>query len=978
MIPQDRWRTFSRLAAAGAAAIAGLALAGWIAGSRALERIAVHGPLILPIEALASILAALALWLLATIPSRARPRQVLALLVIAIGLVALVEAAFGLKPSIDHLFFHDPSGRMTAAVAAGFVLIGVAVGWSGASLPGIRLSELLALATGSIGLVGVLGYATQVHVFERLGAGAPVALPVALTFMLLAAGFAAARPHEGISRLLRRGSPGGLLARNMLPLAVLLPLVLALVVSLGQRSGLYGPRTELFLMTIGVVAVLSFSAVRIARRLDRADAERAGAERANRKLAAIVEQTDDAVIVTTRRGIVTEWNAAAERLYGYSAEEIIGRPTSVLMPAEREQEGAQLLRDVLAGEAIPQFETIRLRKDGTALDVQITLSPMHDELGRIVGTSAIARDISARKQAVTALIEAEERFRGAFDEAPIGMAMLDLAGSMLKTNEALCQIVGYSREQLEGQKYMSISQASELAADRQAAQALLAGERPSHSAEKLLIHAAGYEVNCAVQATLVRDADGEARHFIVQVQDLTESKRQEEQLTFLAEHDALTGLLNRRAFMRELEAHSGLQDRYGLSGTVMIIDLDHFKFLNDTLGPQAGDELLFRFALLLSDQLDSSDVIARVGGDEFGVLLPKADGGEALQVARKLLGELRGGAINVDGNRRLTASIGLATFEDRRGVTADEMIVDAELAMYDAKEGGRDRTALFGSEHYAHAPTPMKGRVTWAQRVSSALDEDRFTLLAQPIIDFHTGRVAQYELLLRMTDDRGDLIPPGPFLSVAERLDLIHQIDAWVVASGIQLLTELGPEGKDVAVEINLSGRSLGEPELLDLIDTELRNARVSPERIIFEVTETAAISSIAQARAFGDQLSEIGCRFALDDFGAGFGSFYYLKHLMFDFLKIDGEFVRDCRADHTDQLVIQAVVDIARGMGKRTIAEFVGDDETAKLLARMGVDYGQGYHLGIPAPLGEQLTHTRHATRRKRDVSVGLGAPGE
>jgi EAL domain-containing protein (putative c-di-GMP-specific phosphodiesterase class I) len=176
------------------------------------------------------------------------------------------------------------------------------------------------------------------------------------------------------------------------------------------------------------------------------------------------------------------------------------------------------------------------------------------------------------------------------------------------------------------------------------------------------------------------------------------------------------------------------------------------------------------------------------------------------------------------------------------------------------------------------------------------------------------------------------------------------------VTNGIRMLAKLDGDARDIALEINLSGRSLGDNALLEQIDGEIREARVAPERIIFEITETAAIASITKARAFGEHLSEIGCRFALDDFGAGFGSFYYLKHLRFDFLKIDGEFIRDCRSNDTDKLVIQSIVGIARGMGKSTIAEFVGDDETVRLLTRLGVDYGQGYHLGVPAPLDEQV----------------------
>jgi diguanylate cyclase (GGDEF)-like protein len=404
-------------------------------------------------------------------------------------------------------------------------------------------------------------------------------------------------------------------------------------------------------------------------------------------------------------------------------------------------------------------------------------------------------------------------------------------------------------------------------------------------------------------------------------------------------------------------------ERYGPIGTVLMIDVDHFKFVNDTLGHQAGDELIVRIAQLLAARLRDSDVVARLGGDEFAVLLPRTDFKAAEAVASDLLQTLRSERLTISGSeRKISASVGIASFEDTTAVSAEDVLINADLAMYDAKEEGRDRIAIFSSDQFTQSR--MKGRITWAQRITAALDADRFTLLAQPITDLTDGRVSQYELLLRMRDEHGDLIPPRAFLYIAERLNLIQQIDSWVITHGIGMLSALDPSS-DVSLEINLSARSVGDQKLLALIDGELRNAPVAPERVIFEITETAALNSVANARAFGEHLSEIGCRFALDDFGAGFGSFYYLKHLTFDYLKIDGEFVRDCRSNPVDRLVIAAIVRIASGMGKKTIGEFVGDDETVRLLTRLGVNYGQGYHLGMPAPLEEQLARAPSASDR-------------
>jgi EAL domain-containing protein (putative c-di-GMP-specific phosphodiesterase class I) len=310
--------------------------------------------------------------------------------------------------------------------------------------------------------------------------------------------------------------------------------------------------------------------------------------------------------------------------------------------------------------------------------------------------------------------------------------------------------------------------------------------------------------------------------------------------------------------------------------------------------------------------------------------------------------------------RTITASLGVAMIADEEGLAAEDVMVNADLAMYDAKEAGRDRVAAYSTDEYAQAR--MRGRVTWLERIRGALEEDRFTLLAQPIVDLTTRRPLQHELLLRMRSETGDLIPPGAFLYIAERLNLVQEIDRWVVRSAIAMLERYEREGRPLTFEVNLSGRSLGDAALFELIVAELGRSGIPPERLIFEVTETAAVANMSAARSFGERLSELGCRFALDDFGAGFGSFYYLKHLPFDFLKIDGEFVRNCAVSHTDRLLIRAVVEIARGMGKKTVAEIVGDDETVDLLSRLGVDYGQGYHLGRPGDVEEVISATAGA----------------
>jgi diguanylate cyclase (GGDEF)-like protein len=381
-----------------------------------------------------------------------------------------------------------------------------------------------------------------------------------------------------------------------------------------------------------------------------------------------------------------------------------------------------------------------------------------------------------------------------------------------------------------------------------------------------------------------------------------------------------------------------------------MLDLDHFKYINDTLGHAAGDQLIARVATIIGERLRDSDVLARLGGDEFAALLPRATPQTAKRVAQDLLDALRLERIAVPGagRRTMTASIGVAMFEASDELRGEDVLVNADLAMYDAKEAGRNQIALHVRGE--HAQARMSGRITWAERIRVATDEGRFTHVAQPIFDLATGAVTQFEVLLRMRDDHGDLIPPSAFLSTAERLGMVQQIDAMTVARALRAVAAHGAAGP--RVEINLSGASMGDPAMLRTIERELRETGLDPGRVIFEITETAAIANIGRAREFSDALAKLGCRFALDDFGAGFGSFYYLKHVRFDILKIDGEFVRECCSTPTDRLVIQSVVDIARGLGKETIAEHVGDRATVELLRSLGVTHGQGFHLGEPVAL--------------------------
>ncbi len=436
--------------------------------------------------------------------------------------------------------------------------------------------------------------------------------------------------------------------------------------------------------------------------------------------------------------------------------------------------------------------------------------------------------------------------------------------------------------------------------------------------------------------------------------EIAERQRYEAQLQHLADHDSLTGLFNRRRFNEELEHELARARRSGTPGAVLSIDLDDFKYVNDSLGHSTGDRLISETAALLARRVRASDVIARIGGDEFALILPGVDESEAELVAHALLKAVRED-LKVDfagGSRAVTASAGIAPYSPAGDLSGEELLVQADIAMYDAKEAGRNCAALYSSTDERHER--MQARLTWGERIRRALEHDRLVLYAQPIVPLGRDGVARHELLVRMLDDDGGLIAPGAFLPIAERMDLIDRIDRWVVSEAIRLLGTEQRAGHKLMLNVNLSAASVGDEGLPDDIARALEHERADGRGLCFEITESVAIINMERARRFAARIAKLGCQFALDDFGTGFASFYYVKHLPFDYLKIDGEFVQDLAGNRTDQLVVKSITEIARGLGKRTIAEFVSDAHTLELLRSYGVDYAQGYHISKPTPVAQ------------------------
>ncbi|HXH02860.1 MAG TPA: bifunctional diguanylate cyclase/phosphodiesterase, partial [Candidatus Competibacteraceae bacterium] len=388
--------------------------------------------------------------------------------------------------------------------------------------------------------------------------------------------------------------------------------------------------------------------------------------------------------------------------------------------------------------------------------------------------------------------------------------------------------------------------------------------------------------------------------------------------------------------------------RYSTVGALLFIDLDQFKYINDTYGHQTGDEYLRQVSHHLRSALRKTDTIGRLGGDEFGVILPKADAQQTAKVCEGLLKYLNSQEFIHDGRRTpFTASIGVALFPPH-GDTASDLLAKADSAMYNAKDQGRNTFRIYEESIDA---ARMREKIHWESRIRQALAENRFQLYFQPIVDLYSGQISHYESLLRMLGDNNEVIGPGAFIGIAERFGLIRDIDHWVVANAMRAQGKSELFGRPVALTVNLSGRHFGSCEIVEVIRENTRKHKANPANIVFEVTETAAVENFTAACELIRSLREMGYRFALDDFGAGFSSFDYLKHLSVDYVKIDGSFVRNLAKDRVDRIFVNAIHDMAKGLGVKTIAEFVENAETVEVLKEIGVDYGQGYYFAKPGP---------------------------
>jgi diguanylate cyclase (GGDEF)-like protein/PAS domain S-box-containing protein len=562
--------------------------------------------------------------------------------------------------------------------------------------------------------------------------------------------------------------------------------------------------------------------------------------------------------------------------------------------------------------------------------------------------ATIRKSLAEKRRIIQLLLESENRYRDLVETSHDLIWTTDAQGRFIYLNAAANAIFGVAAKDLVGRCFFDFEADPSHVSNRRFLAMLKRNGEVKHYVTRL-ITTAGEDRWIGINARVMLDDSGAICGIRGTARDITEEHLATQRIEHLAMHDALTDLPNRLSLQRKVE--SALQS--GGVGALLFLDIDHFKYVNDNFGHRTGDHLIVGVGSVLRDLMRGlNGELFRLGGDEFAIHLPSALRKEALDAGEQALDAVRRYRFQAADNKvisSLAASAGIALYPFH-GNDVLALLSNVDIAMYQAKDLGRNRQVLFDQVSAGLRSTHR--RIHWAKKLRDALDEDRLVLFQQPVVRLKDRKTVHHEVLLRIRNEDGEHILPGNFIELAESLGLIQDIDMRVVEKLLAYLRAQERSDGKMRYFVNLSRVSISDQHWVQRMTALLHGSGVNPSQLVFEITETAAMSEIDVTITFIKRLKEMGCRFALDDFGAGFSSFYYLKRFDVDYLKIDGSFIRDLATDEGSRIFVRALNDVARGLDKQVIAEWVETPEALNLLLGMGTQFGQGHLFQRPVPL--------------------------
>lgn len=671
--------------------------------------------------------------------------------------------------------------------------------------------------------------------------------------------------------------------------------------------------------------------------------------------AATLRCVGDCVIATDPDGNIRFMNLAAERLLGWRLDDAIGRKIEEILPLHAADSGSPLespaYRALRTDSVVGiEFGSHTLARDGRIIPIDDSAAPIRGDRGETLGIVVAFRDVTERVALEQSLRHSEGRFRSAFDFAPVGMALISLSGRFLQVNAALCKLLGYSEAQLLSFDQLALTHDADVASEAERLRMLTGDVMVSTQFEKRYRRENGSYIWCLVSVSVLANVD-DSFCYLYQIHDLTERKESELKLARLAHYDTLTGLVNRARLWEEAELLLRIATRNGGRVAVIFMDLDHFKQINDSLGHEAGDELLKEVARRLKSSIRASDCVARFGGDEFVMLLPTIASAEDVAAVTSKIKKQFERSVRL-GNRDVTVgiSVGVSLFPED-GEDAKTLLRCADSALYHAKSLGRNNVQFYSSE----LTQRVEERLSLDAELRAAIERDEFELHYQPYISLSGDRQIGVEALIRWRHPDKGLVFPGAFIAYAEESGLIVPIGEWAMLTACCEAAKWPVvSGQAAGIAVNISARQFKATDMVQAVSAVLAKSGLPPGRLCLEITEQLLLEDTDNVIQTINKLKGMGVKIAIDDFGIGYSSLSYVKRFGPTKLKIDRSFINDLPQDADDAAIVKAVLAMAKSLGVEVVAEGVETQAQLEFLRREGCGFAQGYYISRPVPAAQ------------------------